>query len=271
VERFEVFGPKVLAGIGVLPDTIVDRSLPIRLKRRAPDEQVERFRHRDAVKLAAPIREVIERWAETVIPALTDALPRLPDELDDRAQDVVEPLLAIADLFGDEWASRARAAVVELKRGVTDDESLGVRLLADVRALFARGDGDRISSAGLLAGLREDPEGPWHGYLDEHSGPRKLARRLKPYGIRSQNIRFPDGVSKGYAKADFEDAWTRYLPSQGSVGATTATTAQPCGFEPDFDALHQESCSGSKQASFPLEQADVAVVAAGTTHEGGRP
>ena len=48
VKEFEVFGPKALAGIGALPDTVADRSLPIRLKRRAPSERVERFRTRDA-------------------------------------------------------------------------------------------------------------------------------------------------------------------------------------------------------------------------------
>ncbi len=34
VEKFEVFCPKVLAGIGELPDTVGDRSLRIELKRQ---------------------------------------------------------------------------------------------------------------------------------------------------------------------------------------------------------------------------------------------
>jgi hypothetical protein len=42
VQEFRVFCAKVLAGIGTLPDTIADRSVPIRLKRRQKDEQVER-------------------------------------------------------------------------------------------------------------------------------------------------------------------------------------------------------------------------------------
>ena len=41
---FHTFCPKAIAGIGKLPDTVADRSIPIRLKRRAPGEPVERFR-----------------------------------------------------------------------------------------------------------------------------------------------------------------------------------------------------------------------------------
>jgi hypothetical protein len=35
VEAFDVFGPKAIAGIGDLPATVADRSVPIRMKRRA--------------------------------------------------------------------------------------------------------------------------------------------------------------------------------------------------------------------------------------------
>jgi 5S rRNA maturation endonuclease (ribonuclease M5) len=43
---FSTFCPKAIAGIGKLPDTVADRAIPIRLKRAAQDEKVERFRHR---------------------------------------------------------------------------------------------------------------------------------------------------------------------------------------------------------------------------------
>ena len=40
---FSTYCAKAIAGIGKLPDTVADRSLPIRLERRAPGEQAERF------------------------------------------------------------------------------------------------------------------------------------------------------------------------------------------------------------------------------------
>jgi hypothetical protein len=56
VEKFDVYGPKVIAGAGELPSTVADRSIPIRLRRRKPEESVERFRLRQARAEARAIR-----------------------------------------------------------------------------------------------------------------------------------------------------------------------------------------------------------------------
>jgi hypothetical protein len=64
VKDFAVFCPKALAGIGRLPDTVRDRSVPIQLVRRAHDEQVDRFRKRDAEKATADIRLRFETWSQ---------------------------------------------------------------------------------------------------------------------------------------------------------------------------------------------------------------
>ena len=53
VEFFDVFGPKIIAGIGNLPATVADLAIPIRMKRRAPGETIERFRQRVARAEAA--------------------------------------------------------------------------------------------------------------------------------------------------------------------------------------------------------------------------
>src|SRR5437763_2840747 len=96
--EFDVFCCKALAGIGSLPDTIADRSLTISLKRKGRGEQVERFRLRTTPTEAEALRITLDAWASEFVATLEDARPQLPDELDDRAQDVCEPLLAIADL-----------------------------------------------------------------------------------------------------------------------------------------------------------------------------
>lgn len=59
---FETFCPKAIAGIGQLPDTVADRSIPIRLKRKGPNEAVERFRRRNVLGQANEIRERIPAW-----------------------------------------------------------------------------------------------------------------------------------------------------------------------------------------------------------------
>ncbi len=109
VRDFEVFSPKLLAGIdtGRLPDTIRDRSVELRLRRRKDGEDAERFRRRFADLDAADLRDGLEHWASTCLDPLWAAEPRLPDELDDRAADAWEPLLAIADLAGGDSPSGA--------------------------------------------------------------------------------------------------------------------------------------------------------------------
>jgi hypothetical protein len=224
---FAVFGAKALGGIGDLPDTIADRAIPVRLKRRTPAEQVTRFRGREAGAAAEPVYEAVRSWAEYCVDALAGARPALPDALDDRAQDGWEPLLAIADLAGDGWAERARAAagVLSADRGDADD-SYGVQLLQDVRAVWPDEDTAEMATAELLKALAAIEERPWGEWwwagdgdadVPARGAPRKLAGRLRPYGIRPADVH-PEGsegpTRKGYRRADFEDAWQRYLPPE---------------------------------------------------------
>src|SRR5207253_6950693 len=59
---------------------------------------LERFRWREAAALTEPLRQRAEAWAAAALKTLRQSRPALPHELDDRAQDGWEPLLAIADL-----------------------------------------------------------------------------------------------------------------------------------------------------------------------------
>jgi hypothetical protein len=159
---FSTFCPKAIAGIGKLPDTIADRSIPIRLKRKAPGELVERFRRRDVEPEAKNLRDNIVAWASEHMAALRSACPILPEELSDRHQDVCEPLLAIADLAGGQWPAKARKALVELCTGkAAEDDSLGVRLLADIKAVFIAEKVEAIPSTVLVKVLVEMEDRPW--------------------------------------------------------------------------------------------------------------
>jgi Protein of unknown function (DUF3631) len=239
VEKFPVFCPKMLCGIGALPDTVADRCIPIKLKRKTRAEKVERFRERTARLAAAPLRERLEAWADTSIDVLADTHPALPDELDDRAQDVIEPLLAIAELAGGEWPERARKAFIALRGDKDEDEeAIGVRLLADIRDTWAEGV-DELSTRSMLENLFEIETSPWADWWAEKEITRdnlgaatvtlvpnraatmKLARMLKPFGARPHKLK--TNVN-GYRRADLSDAFTRYVsssdPDVGKIGDT---------------------------------------------------
>jgi hypothetical protein len=207
------FSPKTIAGIGKLPDTVQSRSIPIRLKRKASEERVERFRRRQVEAVAAPVRERVERFASTELEALQQAEPGLPDELGDRAADVWEPLLAIADRAGGEWPQRARQAALSLStKQASEDDSLGVRMLGDVRSVFLQRNEERIFTAELLDELAQIDDAPWGDWYGKRIPPRKMADLLRPFGIRPKTIRIGETTKSGYERGWFADAWGRYLP-----------------------------------------------------------
>src|SRR5438477_1505383 len=114
VEHFSVFCPVALAGIGQLPDTVADRSIPILMKRRADGEPIEKFRRRETQPEAQGLRERLTGWSEEHLDTLAALRPDIPADLGDRAADCWEPLLSIADLAGGDWYVRARHAAVRL-------------------------------------------------------------------------------------------------------------------------------------------------------------
>lgn len=215
---FATFGPKGIAGIGKLPDTVADRAIPIVMKRRAPGERVGRFRWREAEAEAVPLRDRLEAWAAVQMAPLRDARPELPPELDDRAADVWEPLFAIADAVGGDWPATTRRAAVTLMTGeAREDNSLGVRLLGDVRAIFDERRRDRLSTADIVAVLIGDEGAPWGDLRGKPLDARALARMLRKYGVKPRLMRMGEGDTpgRGYRRADFEDAWSRYCLTPG--------------------------------------------------------
>lgn len=218
---FDCYCPKVIAGIGKnLPDTVLDRSIEIRLIRQIADNKASKFRAADSEIEATPLRWKLENWSRASGKSLAQSRPSIPPQLSDRQQDMMEPLIAIADEAGGEWPKRAREALVTI--GAThEDSSTGVQLLADCRMVFEASGLDRMTSTGLIARLVEieSDNSPWPTWWEgdmknnkTHAPARKLAKLLAPFGIKPATIRLGEGeVAKGYYKNDFQDAWKRYL------------------------------------------------------------
>jgi len=210
---FSTFGPKAIAGIGKPPDTVADRSIPIELKRRAPTETCTKFRRRKVEKEVLPLRRRSIQWAtQLLINKLSDAEPDIPEELDDRAAECWEPLIAIANAAGGDWPKRALDAAITLMTGENrEDNSLRIRLLADIRTIIGEAEG--IFTRDLVPLLLNMDDGPWEDLKGKPIDDRKLASLLRPVYIRPSSIRLGDEDKKGYKKEWFADAWSRYLPS----------------------------------------------------------
>jgi hypothetical protein len=209
-ELLPAFAPVALAGLGDLPDTILSRSIIIRMRRRAPGEIVEPFRYRDHAKEGHALRDRLASWAKANSARVT--VPAMPDGVTDRNADIWEPLLAVADLAGEKWAQVARVTSVTHVTQFQGEaaESLGLRLLADLRDAF--GEEDQRSTGALLKALHEADESPWADIKGKPLNDRGLAIRLRRYGIKPKVVRIGVSTIRGYSKEDFADAWQRYLP-----------------------------------------------------------
>ena len=159
------------------------------------------------------------------LPALKEAYPELPEELNDRQQDGAECLLAIADAAGGEWPTRARRALVELYTGeAAEDQSHAIVLLADIRTIFSETRSDKIPSTELLAKLIEIESSPWAEWnRGKPLTPTSLARLLKLFAISPGAVRDSGVVFKGYERNSFTDAWDRYLPENGADACIPAS------------------------------------------------
>jgi putative DNA primase/helicase len=211
--RFSTWGPKAIALIGSLPDTLTDRSIVVELQRKHASERVEKLRHAGDLD---PLARRCLRFANDHREKIRRARPSIPEELHDRAGDNWEPLLAIADAAGGDWPTKARKAASVLSGATPDGDSTKVELLRDVRTLLANRLAGRqaVGSAELVDALVEDKAGRWAEF--SHGRPltqRQLARLLRPFGIVPGTVRLGEGSTpKGYRFEAFADAFARYLP-----------------------------------------------------------
>lgn len=213
-KQFSTWCAKCLAGIGRLPDTIDDRSIIIKLKRKSINEKVEKLRFKHEL-LFNNIKRKCIRFADDNYSALSSANPTTPIELNDRAADNWEPLLAIADIAGKAWREIADQAATHISGKEPEQISMPIQLLADIHKIFSIGTIEKISSADLVNRLCSDDEAPWKTY--NQGSPftqRQLAKKLNEFDIKSRDIRLSkDNHLKGYLKKSFKDAFDRYTPS----------------------------------------------------------
>jgi hypothetical protein len=224
--RYSCWCPKVLAAIGRLTDTLADRCIVIRMQRKTSWEECQRLRSLDA----AGLREKCAHFVRENAQGIVAAQPQIPDSLNDRAADIWEPLLALADLAGGDWPQAARKAAVSLTATSQEHNPIG-SLLFDLFCIFVSNEvpdkGDRLFTRTILEKLNWKTDRPW-GEMRKGKQVNDLwlARQLRPYGIRPRGIWISGIQGKGYVWEDFEEAFRRYVP-RSEVEAFKAESLTP--------------------------------------------
>jgi hypothetical protein len=213
-EELPAFCAVAIAGIGNLPDTILTRAVVVKMRRRAPTEQVEPYRRRIHSCQGYQLRDRLAAWAIEICPRL-NPFPDMPPGITDRPADVWEALLSVADAAGEPWSQLARVSAVSLVSASAEDRgSLGIRLLTDLQTLF--GSSEAMFTEDILLRLVSVEEAPWGDLRGKPIDAHRLAKCLKPYGVSPLQVRINKVSQKGYTRDTLEDAWRRYLPAKAS-------------------------------------------------------
>jgi len=219
VEKWSVFSPKVLAGIrnNHLPQSLLSRCIPIEMLPRK--RELERFNKFHIVRDPKHM-ELVERvayFAESFMLDVANQRPEPLKVLDDRQNEIIEPLLAIAAVLGREDDLREALRTIFRKQvgKATREQVLLARIKKafDRQALAGRPT-DKIFTEDLLAGLGS-------AYT-----PRLLGILLREMGfIRTaeETIRIGTYTKRGYDRKDFEPLFARYLDIERPVSFDVET------------------------------------------------
>ncbi|MBI1734681.1 MAG: DUF3631 domain-containing protein [Candidatus Rokubacteria bacterium] len=221
-EPYEVYAPRVLAGIAGLKDTLEDRSLPLFMLRKRRNETVARLNSATDAEAQA-LRDQCALACLTHVQNLVAAYDSAPSVLeregvDDRAVDLWSPLIAVTMVADAEDRGNRMRQLLELARdlgSVRDADAEGgttARLLGVLEAIRAE-LGEAPAPADLLKAIRERPDWDWL------KNTRRLAGLLNPLGIVRQQIR--DGGRRRWCYVldgdQLADLQARY-GSGGNVG-----------------------------------------------------
>jgi len=204
-KKFSTWCPKAIACIGNLPDTNADRSIEINLKRKKPNEKVEKLHLNQNFEV---LQRKCKRWAD-------DHRTKLGSEtyldfLNDRAADNWAPLLCIAEAIGADAKDLAIQAARALSVTESNDDTLG-KLLEDTLEIFG-GYTKKLASQTIVDKLNEMEYRDWPEFnRGKGLTPAKLSRLLRPLKIKPKQFRDGNYIVRGYYKTDFDDDAERYL------------------------------------------------------------
>jgi hypothetical protein len=206
---FEVFGPKIIALIGQVPDALDDRSIKIGLQRKLANQTVVPLTKESLLELRR-LGDRLAGWTNANIDQLAAAEPVIPPSLVNRAADNWRPLLAVAEVAAGDWPQKAGAIATMASAGYGNAPE--IILLADLRMIFAGAMTDRMATGTIIMALVAIDGRPWAEWRGgQPIKPHQLASMLRTWRIFPRTLRFSSGLAKGYLRADFEAVFLRYL------------------------------------------------------------
>lgn len=214
-QDFSTWCPKVLCGIGNLPDNLSSRCITIKLRRKLSVEKTESINtvlrnNPDYFNnLRRKIVSFVTRYEEELLSI--DFAP--PSELDDRAQNNWEGLFKLANFIDDEnELPNALQASVKISNSTkSESTSLSTELIKDIKEYLEELSSDFISSNSLVANIKAKSDRPWLELNFKGLTCHSLAEMLKPFGVLPRQQRVNGQTLRGYDRTALEGIILRYL------------------------------------------------------------
>lgn len=257
VREFDVYCPKILAGIGDFPATLRDRGIVVPMQRRQASQSVTRFIYRLASQVAANLKAQIESWTSNNRERIRTIYETAPSAqfLSDREEENWAPLFSILAITHPSRLSELRAdaeALSRRKAEADDEQTQALEILKQALEVWSPSEAT-ITTKELIARLQAKEDSPTFkpdGSRPEvELSPRRLARMVRGFGVHPINVRLAEGgVRKGYRRGELEAALSPYLPV---LSATAATGPRNQEVVEDFPSATQGLCSACVFAGNP--------------------
>lgn len=210
--------PKVFAGLKIakIPVPTKTRTIIISMRPKLGDEKVERHLDTEALE---QIKLSLAAWSkrEDILEALRHI--DFQDDtafLNNRNEQIWQPLLAVAKVTSEAWYHRALAAAKAFTTNEPTEKNLTHSILLATYRVFRSGQHpDRIHTTDLLSEL---------GYLGipKWIEANHLADFLSGYGIKPRQMKIKDLNSNKYVNRNGYD-WHAFLPSFSTYISKTET------------------------------------------------
>jgi hypothetical protein len=267
VREFDVYCPKILAGIGDFPATLRDRGIVVPMQRRQASQSVTRFIYRLASQVAANLKAQIESWTSNNRERIRTIYETAPSAqfLSDREEENWAPLFSTLAITHPSRLSELRIdaeALSRRKAEADDEQTQALEILKQALEVWSPSE-PAITTKELIARLQAKEDAPTFkpdGSRPEvELSPRRLARMVRGFGVHPINVRLAElGVRKGYRRGDLEGALSPYLPV---LSATAATGPRNQEVVEDFLSATPDSVAHAFSPEIPAKQSCVADVA----------
>ena len=231
--KFPTYCPGVLAGISKLAETLEDRGIPIFMTRRLPKDPLERFSPRRLAQEIQAMRDDCYVWALNRAEDLAELYEGEESlniaSLDDRALELWEPLLTIADIVDQEaenagkvttFVNTLTALALELASVRDDTDPTTTALINALLGILK--DADKTSTYYKPAELLSLVQAKGFSKLKSAKG---LANLMHPLGFIAKQTRTAEGnIIRAYhfSAEVLEDLRSRYgAPEEAGAEETT--------------------------------------------------